>query len=92
MLSKACLLFCVYYSPVWGKVCSLFVGVAVSGFSSKLQCEVGRIDLLPVEKEHLNISLQKLSTWKLCSETVNYPSPVVLYIQYTVVGTVFGLT
>lgn len=65
MLSKACLLFCVYYSPVWGKVCSLFVGVAVSGFSSKLQCEVGRIDLLPVEKEHLNISLQKLSTWKL---------------------------
>ena len=42
-----------------GKVRSLFVGVAGSGFSSKLQGEVGRIDLLPVEEEPLNIPLQK---------------------------------
>lgn len=53
-----------------GKVRSLFVGVAGSGFSSKLQGEVGRIDLLPVEEEPLNIPLQKLSTWKLCSVTL----------------------
>ena len=64
------LCYCVYYSQVWGRVCSLFAGVAVLGFSSKLQYEAGRIDLLPVEEDPLNAPLQKLSIWKVCSVTL----------------------
>lgn len=69
MLTGLFVILCLLQSSL-GQVCSLFVGVAVSAAPvPKPQCEVGRIDLLPVEKEHLNILLQQLSM-KLCSETL----------------------